>query len=120
MVGMPKMTVGVMGLKEQRMAITGMVLGVLALVLVWTASTALSAISGEVWTKLGVGVGLYMVAEPMIALGLFLSVGSYRKARRNAAGTLTPIVGMVTNTAAGVMLLTELLAWVILLGPRFF
>ena len=102
------------------MAIPGMVLGVLALILVWTASTALSAITGEVWTKLGVGVGLYLVAEPMIALGLLLSVGSYRQARRNAAGALMPIVGMVTNTAAAVMLLTELLAWGILLGPMFF
>ena len=109
-----------MGRKEQRMALPGMVLGVLALVLVWTASTALSAITGEVWTRLGIGVGLYLVAEPMIALGLLLSVGGYRQARRNAAGALVPIVGMVTNTAAAVMLLTELLAWGILLGPMFF
>ena len=109
-----------MSRKEQRMGIPGMVLGILALVLVWTASTTLSAITGEVWTRLGVGVGLYLVAEPMIVLGLFLSVSSYRKARRNAARTLIPIVGMVTNTAAGVMLLTELLAWGVLLGPMFF
>ena len=99
---------------------SGMVLGILSLVLVWTASTALSALTGELWTSLGVGVGLYLGAEPMIALGLYLSVSSYRQARRRSARTLTPIVGMVTNTAAAVMLLTELLAWGSILGPMFF
>ena len=98
---------------------SGMVLGVLALALVWTASTALSAISGELWVKLGLAVALYLGAGPMIALGLFLSVSSYRQARHNASGALMPIVGMVTNTAAGVMQFTELLAWGILLAPMF-
>ena len=68
---------------------SSMIVGILSLVLVWTASAALSALTGDLWTRLGVGIGLYLGAAPMIPLGLFLSVSGYRQARRRSSSVFS-------------------------------
>lgn len=98
------------------MGIPGMVLGILAIGLAWAASISLFAISGNAAASLGLDLGLYLCGAPMAAVGLYLSISSYRTARRNAAGTWPPIAGMVTNTVAAVMIYAELLSWGIVLA----
>ena len=63
------------------MGVAGMILGTLAIILVWIPLIGLIAI-------------------PMIAVGLPLSIAGYRNARRHNTGVGTARAGIATNTVA--------------------
>ena len=71
------------------MGIAGMILGILAIIFVWIPV-----------------IGL--IAVPMVAVGLPLSIVGFRNARRNNTGAGMAIAGMVTNivAVAGILLWT--------------
>lgn len=72
------------------MGIAGMILGILAMIFVWIPLVGIIAI-------------------PMVAVGLPLSVAGLIIARRNDDGAGTAIAGMVTNVIAAAIILV----WVI-------
>ena len=71
------------------MDIAGMVLGILAIVFVWTPIGELPG-----W-----------ISIPLVVVGLPLSISAFQSARRNATRSGIAIAGMVTNSVAAVMLL---------------
>lgn len=79
------------------MGIAGMILGILAIVFVWIPF-----------------IGL--IAVPMVAVGLPLSIAGFRNARRHDTGSGMAIAGMVTNIVA----MAVILLWVLLFGVVIF
>ena len=75
------------------MGIAGMILGILAIIFVWIPVIGLIAI-------------------PMVAVGLPLSVVGFRNARRLNTGAGMAIAGMVTNIVA----VAGILLWMLLVG----
>ena len=71
------------------MDIAGMVLGILAIVFVWTPF----------------GGAPEWISAPLVVVGLPLSIVAYQNARRQATRSGIAIAGMVTNIVAAAMLL---------------
>ena len=82
------------------MGIAGMVLGILAIVFVWIP-----------WTGL--------IAVPLAAVGLPLSIAGFRNARRENTGAGMAIAGMVTNIVAAVIILLWFLPFAALFASLF-
>ena len=75
------------------MGIAGMILGILAIIFVWIPVIGLIAI-------------------PMVAVGLPLSIVGFRNARRLNTGAGMAIAGMVTNIVA----VAGILLWMLVFG----
>ena len=78
------------------MGIAGMILGILAIIFVWIPFIGLIAI-------------------PMVAIGLPLSIIGFRNARRQDTGAGMAIAGMVTNIVA----MAVILLWMLIFGAVF-
>ena len=79
------------------MGIAGMILGILAIILVWVPLAGI-------------------VAIPLVAVGLPLSLAGFRNARRNNDGGGMAIAGITLNIVAAAVILLWLVACGALLG----